>query len=164
MAPGFFSTIRFHDCGLLLGVELVHKIIRCDTALDVITSLQHQPGNWKLEAKNALEGKIVMCTYNSNTYKIDDVDFDKNPLETFYFRRENREITFKEYFKKQYNVDIINMNQPLLVSLPSRRDRNRGDNQPIFLIPELSGMTGFAPEQRYRNIALNSQTNTRSCL
>jgi len=62
------------------------------------------------------------------------VDFDKNSLKIFYFLRENWEITFKEYFKKQYNVDINNMNQPLLVSLPSRCDRNRGDNEPIFLI------------------------------
>lgn len=89
-----------------------------------------------------------MTHYNKRTYRIDDIDFDKNPMSTFHLRKEDREITYLEYYQKRYKVDRINPSQPLLVSRPSRRDVNRGDDQPVYLIPELCGMTGLSDDQK----------------
>ena len=98
--------------------------------------------------KAALEGQVVITHFNNKTYRVDEVDFEKNPLTTFHLRKENRDITYKDYFKSKYDVDIKSVKQPLLMSRPSRRDLNRGDTQLIYLIPELSGMTGLSDEQR----------------
>lgn len=95
-----------------------------------------------------LEGQIVMTHYNKKTYRIDDIDFEKNPDSTFFLRKENREVSYCEYYSSRYMVQIEDRKQPLLVSRPSRRDLNRGDNQPIYLIPELCGMTGLSEDQR----------------
>lgn len=99
--------------------------------------------------KAALVGAVVMTRYNNKTYRIDDIDFLKNPQSTFHLRKEDRDISYMEYYSKRYQVTIRSVSQPLLVSRPTRRDKNRGDDQPIFLIPELCGMTGLSDEQRW---------------
>ena len=43
---------------------------------------------------------------------------------------------------KHYNLKVTDLGQPLIVSNPKRKDRNRGDDQPILLVPELCTMTG----------------------
>jgi aubergine-like protein len=89
-----------------------------------------------------------MTLYNDKTYRIDDIDFDKTPMSTFHLRKEDRDITYKEYYQKHYEVNIKDERQFLLVSRPSR---NKPDNQQgasmrddtVYLIPELCGMTGL---------------------
>lgn len=95
-----------------------------------------------------------MTLYNDKTYRIDDIDFDKTPLSTFHLRKEDRDITYKEYYKNHYEVNIRDERQFLLVSRPSRN--NKPDNQQgasvrddtVYLIPELCGMTGLTEEHR----------------
>lgn len=98
--------------------------------------------------KADLLGKIVMTGYNNKTYKIDDVDFDKNAQSTFYLRKEDRDITYEEYYKTRYQQNIRYPLQALIMCLPSRRDTNRGNTESIYLIPELCGMTGLTQEER----------------
>jgi aubergine-like protein len=66
-----------------------------------------------------------MTLYNDKTYRIDDIDFDKTPMSTFHLRKEDRDITYKEYYKNHYEVNIKDDRQFLLVSRPSR---NKPDN------------------------------------
>ena len=91
-----------------------------------------------------------MTRYNNKTYRIDDIDWEKNPLSTFLYRREDRQITYREYYNIRYpdNVVITDETQFMLVVRPSRRDRNRGDDQLIYLVPELCFMTGLDDEIR----------------
>lgn len=149
MVPGYFTTVHHHEDGYLLGVEIIHKLLRKDTAMDVMDKVRRSSGgDFKANIRVALEGQVVITHYNNKTYRIDDVDFDKNPNSTFHLRKEDRDITYADYFKMRYNVTVRNMTQPLLMSRPSRRDLNRGDDQPVYLIPELSGMTGLSDDQR----------------
>ena len=62
---------------------------------------------------------------NFKTYRIDDIDFRKNP-NSFFFINDNRKgkkpgdkvrkkkITYKEYFKYAYGITIYNDKQPLI--------------------------------------------------
>jgi aubergine-like protein len=95
-----------------------------------------------------------MTLYNEKTYRIDDIDFDsKNPMSTYHCRKEDRDISYREYYTNHYEVNIKDDRQFLLVSRPSR---NKPDNQQgasmrddtIYLIPELCGMRGFTEEHR----------------
>ena len=89
-----------------------------------------------------------MTGYNNRTYRIDDVDFDQNASSTFHLRKEDRHISYVDYYRERYQITISVVSQPLLVSQPTRREINRGDTEPKFLIPELCGMTGLSDEQR----------------
>ena len=89
-----------------------------------------------------------MTFYNKKTYRIDEISDDQTPLSTFHYRKEDREITYVEYYKMRYQVEIRDTHQRLLISRPTRRDINRGEDRPIYLIPELCGMTGMTDEMR----------------
>ena len=102
---------------------------------------------------DALVDKIVMTGYNNRTYRIDDVDFVNKANSTFHLRKEDRHITYLEYYQTRYQLKIRYLNQPLLVSRPSNREKNRCDQlgiqaEPIYLILELCGMTGLSDDQR----------------
>lgn len=45
MWPGYLTTIRHHEDGFLLGVEIIHKVLRRDTALDVMDRLRQSNGD-----------------------------------------------------------------------------------------------------------------------
>ena len=89
-----------------------------------------------------------MTLYNDKTYRIDDIDFDKSPLSTFHLRKQDRHVTYKEYYKKHYEIDIKDEKQYLLMTRPSRK-RPDQINDVVYLIPELCGMTGITEAQRY---------------
>ena len=80
--PGYKTTIRQHETELLLGVEITHKMLRTDSALGTIASIQKRYGNGPdciRHIKRALIGSIVISHYNNKTYRIDDVDFSTKP-------------------------------------------------------------------------------------
>jgi len=116
--------------------------------MERIRRIKPDGADFQANVKAALEGQVVITRFNNKTYRVDEVVFDKTPNSTFHLRKENRDVTYAEYFRTKYGATVLNMTQPLLMSRPSRRDLNRGDDQPIYLIPELSGMTGLSDEQR----------------
>ena len=113
---------------------------------------------------------LFSVRYNNKTYRIDDIDWDKNPLSTFTTR--SGEISFMQYYENAYNKKISDKEQPLLVSMPKKivsgvcvvcvcvfsalstvasictQDQRRGMDGPILLVPELCHMTGLTDEMR----------------
>ncbi len=85
-------------------------------------------------------GKIVLTAYNNKTYRIDDVDFGSNPKHEFDLK--GQKISYAEYYKSKYGLTIQFLGQPLLVSVARARDRRAGNNELIYLIPELCRSTG----------------------
>ncbi len=90
-----------------------------------------------------------MTTYNRKTYKIDDMEWNMTPLSTFDMR--GRKITYVDYFREKYGVNISDGEQPMLISRPKKKDFHRGMTGPILLIPELCRMTGLTEEMRANN-------------
>ena len=52
-----------------------------------------------------IEG-MCFCRYNNKTYRIDDIDFSKNPM-TKFMGRNGEEMTFVEYYKKVTDLPIL---------------------------------------------------------
>ncbi len=78
--PGFVTTLRNHDGGLLYCVEGTHKVIRMDNVFQLIrqirTDVERNGGSIhvvKEKVKAELVGYIVMTSYNRLTYRVDDV-------------------------------------------------------------------------------------------
>lgn len=68
--PGYHTTIKFHEEGFLLGVEIIHKVLRKDTALNVMDKIRREDsGDFRAKVKATLEGQIVMTMYNKKTYR-----------------------------------------------------------------------------------------------
>ena len=140
---GINTAVNVHDGGTLMVADSVHKIIRADTVYDILHEcLQKDRSNFKDIARRELTGAIVLTQYNNKTYKIDEIDFDKNPLHEF--EKKGTKVTIKEYYKTQYNIEIKDAKQPLIVCKPSIKDRRGTEPQgPILLVPELCAMTGL---------------------
>lgn len=147
---GLSTAIAEHDGGLLLNCDSISKIVQTETVLHVLKNIfdssKGRVQDFRVAATRALIGKVVITGYNNKTYRIDDIDWDNNP--TFEFERRNGRTTIKDYMREQYNVNISDLLQPLLLVLPSQRqlrdaeNRNEPPPQPIRLVPECCSMTG----------------------
>ncbi|ETN59666.1 PIWI, partial [Anopheles darlingi] len=145
--PGYITSIRQHEKDVLLCVEITHRVLRTDTVYKMLSDLRGSPGAFQKIFKPLIIGSIVMCTYNSKSYKITDVDFNTTPSSSF-SKRDGGSITFAQYFKDTYNVTIRDPNQPMLVSTPTMRMQRSGITTPILLVPELCRMTGITDAMR----------------
>lgn len=54
--PGYETSIRYHEDKLLLGCEIVFKVLRGDTAMDVMNRVYNQGGNFKVRTNLSLSG------------------------------------------------------------------------------------------------------------
>lgn len=114
--------------------------------------------NVPLQQKQSLNfifslGNIVLTRYNNKTYRIDDIIFDQNPQSTFLYG--DKVISYVEYYKNQYNIEITDLRQPLLINRKEVRIAGeREKREYVFcLIPEICNITGLTDEIR-RNFSV----------
>ena len=144
--PGYETSIRQHEDSILLNCEISHKVLRTDTVLEQIAQeVKKSSSNYRRACEKKLLGSVVMTRYNNKTYKIDDINWDMKPTDTFEFKGE--QITYQKYYETKYNKAIRDPKQPLMTCLPGLRERRSGQG-PTILVPELCNMTGLSDEQR----------------
>ncbi|NXU70935.1 PIWL1 protein, partial [Oreotrochilus melanogaster] len=146
--PGFTSSILQYEESIMLCADVSHKVLRSETVLDFMYTLFQQIGEQRFRDACAKEliGLVVLTKYNNKTYRIDDIDWDGNPQCTFR-RADGSEISFVEYYRRQYNQEITDLNQPVLIS-QSKRMRGNIVPGPVVLIPELCFLTGLTEKMR----------------
>jgi aubergine-like protein len=141
--PGFSSSLQMLEKGVLLNVDIVHKVLRTDNVLDFIYDLKNRcRGDIASEIKKALIGVTILTSYNKRTYKVDDIDFDKSPKDSFALDADGTETTYQQYYKDKYQAEVTDMNQPVLIT------ENQKTGSKIVLIPELCQMTGLTDSMR----------------
>lgn len=145
--PGYVTSIRQHENDTLLCVEITHRVLRTDTVYKMMQNMQRNAGNFRDNFKRALCGSIVMTVYNQKTYKVSDVDFNMTPSSTF-SKKDGSTVSFMDYFKEMYNIQIRDPNQPMLMSVPSQRMQRAGVTGPVMLVPELCRLTGITDDMR----------------
>jgi aubergine-like protein len=147
--PGYFASINPTEMGIALVADVAHKVLRTDSVLDLInTTWESSNRNHRLfeeNVKKQLVGFIVVTRYNNRTYRIDEIDWKRNPRSTF-VKRTGEKISYVEYYRKTYDRAMItDLEQPLLL----HRHRRRGaEDELIYLIPELCSMTGITDSMR----------------
>ncbi|KAI7797911.1 piwi-like protein 1 [Triplophysa rosa] len=161
--PGFMTTILQYESSVMLCTDVSHKVLRSETVLDFMYSLRQQCGDQRFPeaCTKELVGLIVLTKYNNKTYRIDDIAWDQNPNNTF--KRGDADISFRNYFKTQYGLDITDGNQVLLVSRVKRLGPSgRPPPGPALLIPEFCYLTGLTDKMRSDfNIMKDLATHTR---
>lgn len=146
---GVITSIRTQEEKLMMSVDTVHKVVRKETALQIIVEkTRRQYDNYKDDVAKELVGCIVMTNYNNRTYLIEDINWALNPTKTF----DSREgpITYVEYYKKQYDIKIKDLVQPLLWCKSKEKEIRGGASvsKNVYLIPELCCMTGITESMR----------------
>nr|AUF83002.1 piwil1 [Scophthalmus maximus] len=146
--PGYTTTILEYESAIMMCIDVSHKVLRSETVLDFMVNLKQQCGEQRFPeiCTKELVGLIVLTKYNNKTYRIDDFAWDKTPCNTF--TRGDEEVSFKNYFKKQYNQDIADDNQVLLVSHIKKMGPSGGHPGPALLVPELCYLTGLTDKMR----------------
>ncbi|KAF6729960.1 Piwi-like protein 1 [Oryzias melastigma] len=148
--PGYSTTILQYESSIMLCTDVSHKVLRSETVLDFMINLRQKCGNQRFPDACAKEliGLIVLTKYNNKTYRIDEIAWDHNPSNTF--KRGDTDISFINYYKTQYGLDIKDGNQVLLVSNVKKRTGPGGGPPPgpAMLIPELCYLTGLTDKMR----------------
>ncbi|XP_042240519.1 piwi-like protein Ago3 [Homarus americanus] len=147
--PGYVTAVNYQDGGLMLCVDVSHRVLRTQTCYDMMSELcQIQKANSKILIVKQFIGCIVLTRYNNKIYRIDDILFDQNPTSTF-TNSEGEEITYVDYYYSAYGIKIKDHRQPLLLHRVKKKELKDKDTTKILcLIPELCFMTGLTDEMR----------------
>ncbi|XP_055531352.1 protein aubergine-like [Wyeomyia smithii] len=145
--PGYLTSIRQHEQDVLMCAEITHKVMRVDNCYAQLRQCMTQGGNWKDNFKRSIIGSVVMANYGkNNTYMVNDVEFNTTPESRF--DTQSGSMSFIQYYKTRYNIDIRDPRQPMLISRSKPRDIRAGKPECICLIPELVRATGITDEMR----------------
>ncbi|XP_077504141.1 piwi-like protein 1 [Amblyomma americanum] len=142
---GLVTAIGQYDSGVMLVTDTLHKVLRRDSVYDLMSQIEHV-SNYKDECVKRVAGCFVMTPYNNRTYRVDDIDWDKNPACTFETKEGPK--TYADYYRDHYKKHIRDMCQPLLVVRPKDKDLRAGRTQNIYLVPGLCFLTGLTDEMR----------------
>ncbi|XP_077652589.1 piwi-like protein 3 [Urocitellus parryii] len=138
--PGYITSILPYENSLTLCADLSHKLLRLETAYDLIMRLKENNEYAKIEKE--LVGSIVFTRYNNRTYRVDAIDWYQTPRDTFP-KSDGGQITYVQYYKQKYNECITDVQQPLLVSQGRwKKGRRLMPRSPIRLVPQLCYLTG----------------------
>ncbi|KAK7111216.1 piwi-like protein 1 [Littorina saxatilis] len=149
--PGYITSIGEQEGGLLLLLDSSHRVLRCQTVLDLMADMMHaSQRTFQEDATRKIVGCTVLTRYNNKTYRVDDIDWGKTPQNSFE-TSSGEEITFADYYQKQYGKKV-DLQQPLLVHRPKARKINGQTVPPrtelLCLIPELCHLTGLTDDLR----------------
>jgi aubergine-like protein len=159
--PGYTTAIHPFDGGVQLIADVNHKILRPNSVLNIMYEMHGRTRqNFYELCTKKLVGEIVLTEYNNKTYRIDDIQWDMTPLNTFKLR-DGTETTFVDYYLKHHDKKLTDMKQPLLVSKPKKREQLQGATD-LHLLPELCRLTGLSDEARADfTVMKNLSTYTR---
>eukprot|EP00761_Pharyngomonas_kirbyi_P003549 gb/GECH01003553.1/.p1 GENE.gb/GECH01003553.1/~~gb/GECH01003553.1/.p1 ORF type:complete len:801 (+),score=100.64 gb/GECH01003553.1/:1-2403(+) len=144
----YHSSVQFCKAGAFLNLDTKNRFIREETAMQALKEKMKETGGAKKSAERELVGTVVMTRYNNRTYRITGVDWDKTPRDEFNAR--DKKITFDDYYRDAYNIEIKTKDQPLLKASAQTQG---GRKREVMLIPELCFMTGLKDKSLLRDIA-----------
>lgn len=150
--PGYINRVLEMDGGLMLVCDTSHKVLRNDNAYTIMQDVKKKMGSSTSGLKSAMEkaltGSIVMTEYNRcTTYRVDEIDMSKSPKSTF--TTSSGEVSFIDYYKKAYDINIKDKDQPMLVHRMRRKEAQDTEEEKILLlVPELCRMTGLTDQMR----------------
>jgi aubergine-like protein len=156
--PGFFSSVNLYSDQIFINVDLSFKVLRQQSALEYFRDLQNN--QMPLERiKDEMIGSTVMTTYNKRMYRIDDITYDVKLSDTFTMNKGNgqEQVSYLQYYKDQYNVNINDKKQFLI------RHVDRKTKREIYLIPECCYMTGLTDQMRSDFNLMKDIAQTTKC-
>ena len=152
MWSGYSTAVTITESGLYLRINDKNKLITGKTVFDKFEEFRSRYGNMRSEEcmrniTDYFKGKVVIAGYgNFRSYRIGDISFDRDIKNTeFEIEKEGKKekINIKDYYKRQYNINIKHDDQPLLIEEVPRRRKEEEKIIVRYLIPELCYLTGI---------------------
>ncbi|XP_050528913.1 protein argonaute-3-like [Daktulosphaira vitifoliae] len=148
--PGFITSIDNFEGGLYLCCEVSHRVLQTQSILVIMTEImKSKQEDYKQKIMAALCGSTVITHYNRKTYRIDDIDFSMTPLSTF--EKNGVQISYAEYYRIYYKIEIQCLTQPMIISKAKKKDLFKNssmENDSISLVPELCNLTGLTEKMK----------------
>ncbi|XP_060627079.2 piwi-like protein 4 [Anolis sagrei] len=144
--PGFSMSVGQYENRVMVCADVSHKVLRNESVLEFMTSLYQNVDRARFAemCEKELVGLIVLTRYNNKTYRVDDIEWSVKPTDSFE-KRDGTRISYKDYYKQQYDLVLTDLNQPLLVSQLKIKGRKNIDKPcVVHLVPELCYMTGLS--------------------
>ena len=147
--PGYITVVDVYEGGLYLQLDVAHRVLRTETVRDAFVTLKKRgASSFKTEAEKTVLGQTVITKYNNKSYKIDDIEFNETPMTEFTLASGTK-LSFYDYYKNQYGIEIQDKNQPLLIHRPKIRGITEAQTERIIkLVPELCFLTGMTDAMR----------------
>jgi aubergine-like protein len=145
--PGYVIAVDEFEGGVQLQVDSISRVMKTQTVRETILDCLKKFGasGYKDAAIKLVVGTQVITRYNNATYKIDELDFDATPLDTFSDEKGSN-LKMTEYYKSKYGITVKDENQPLLVSYKHKTGLEKPFK--ICLIPELCFGVGLTDAQK----------------
>lgn len=148
--PGYAVAVDEYEGGLMLCLDTQHRVLRTMSVLELLREYRViYKERFKEVTANHIIGSVVLTRYNNKTYVIDEILWDNSPKDTF-DSYDGRKVSYLEYYEKQHNLNIQDLNQPLLLHRKVVRVAGSLEKVDRFicLVPELCYMTGLTDEMR----------------
>ena len=154
---GYSITVTTYNKKLFIQVDPCSRVLRDKSFLQTLDEEKRNKLS-SLEIKIKYQNYSVLRQYgNPKIYKIEDIDYDQTPKSKFYDNKEGKEVTYLDYYKKNYGVNIKNPNQPLIKVLCDKKFNKKNEEKKyIFLIPEMVALTGLTNGQRKNSKIMKS--------
>jgi aubergine-like protein len=84
--PGFITSMREMESELMMNVDITYRVCRVDSVLDMLAEhgrSNPNPEVFRRTAEQELVGTIVMTRYNRMTFRVDGIEWERRPTETF---------------------------------------------------------------------------------
>ncbi|XP_063807530.1 piwi-like protein 4 isoform X2 [Pseudophryne corroboree] len=144
--PGFSISVTNLESQLTLSADVSHKVLRSETVLDFMNELYSRiPVERFTDAcEKEILGMVVLTRYNNKTYRVDDINWSTKPTDKFP-KKDGTEISYVDYYKQQYNLELTDLFQPMLVSALKVKKKDVCDvPRAVHLLPELCYITGLS--------------------
>jgi len=151
--PGYLTSVLITAYGIQTLVDVSHRVLRTETVYQWMNN-QWTPN--KLRSRKRVEkgllGSIVLTKYNNRTYRVEKIDWEMSPRNTFKLST-GETVSYQKYYSTRYNLKLKHAKSPLLVNF------NRRTKQKVHLIPELCYMSGITDQMRRDRIMMKQLSN-----
>ena len=138
--PGFATSFVETQTGKFLNVSLKNKIIQKETILDYLNEKGYNNPKKREKIKENLIDEVFKPSYDNKNYRIDDICFDRNPMNQSFNLYGEGTITLFDYYKRIKGIIIKEKDQPLLVVKKTDKEKNPIN---LYFIPSLCHFTGI---------------------
>ncbi|KAJ6652960.1 hypothetical protein lerEdw1_010270 [Lerista edwardsae] len=136
-----FYNVIFRRVMRILDMKIVGRNFFDPTSATVLQQYRHtiyqqSQGNFQDECTKHLIGNIILTRYNNNTYRVDDIDWNKTPKDNFTMS-DGKETTFVDYYRTLASQPQA---PPVMLKIMEERLRSQRSDcmeKPIRLKPSL---------------------------
>ena len=137
--PGFTTSFMETDSGNYLNVTIKNRIIKKDSIFDYLINNDYTNNKNHKKIRKELKGRSFKVSYMKKNYQINDILFDRNPMEqTINF--DGKSINLYKYYLAHHGIKINDQKQPLILV---KKKGPQGEENNLYFIPELCHLNGL---------------------